>query len=69
MDKPQSVRQILTSGEAIPPCYKDHPLKNNRGGYRDLHIEPDGILIYKVPGDTVILQAATGTHTLCKNKW
>lgn len=62
MEKLQNVLQILTSGEPIPSGYKDHPLKNNWTGYRDLHIEPGWILIYKILGDTVILLAATGTH-------
>ena len=62
MNKLKAVLQILATGEPIPPRYKDHPLKNNWAGYRDLHIEPDWILIYKIVGDTVVLLAATGTH-------
>jgi mRNA interferase YafQ len=31
-------------------------------GYRDLHIEPDWLLIYRVKGDELQL-ARTGTHS------
>ena len=62
MNKLNAVLQILATGEPIPPRYKDHPLKNNWTGFRDLHIEPDWILIYKIVGDTVVFLAATRTH-------
>ena len=62
MNKLKAVLQILATGEPIPPRYKDHPLQSNWKGYRDLHIEPDWILIYKIVDDTVVLLAATGTH-------
>lgn len=48
MNKLKAVLQILATGESIPPRYKDHPLQSNWKGYRDLHIEPDWILIYKL---------------------
>ena len=63
MQKMQDVLLILASGETIPEKYKDHPLKSNWKGYRDIHIEPDWILIYKLEGNNIILLAATGTHS------
>ncbi len=63
MQKMQDVLLILASGEEIPERYKDHPLKSNWKGYRDIHIEPNWILIYKLEKDEVILLAATGTHS------
>lgn len=62
MQKMQYILSILALGETIPERYKDHPLKSNWKGYRDIHIEPDWILIYKLEG-AVILLAATGTHS------
>jgi mRNA interferase YafQ len=41
---------------------KDHPLHGNWHGYRDCHIEPDWILIYRLDPDLLTL-AATGTHS------
>jgi mRNA interferase YafQ len=39
----------------------DHPLKGDWRGYRDLHIEPDWLLIYRIDGDTVRFER-TGRH-------
>ena len=63
LNKLEKVLEILKSEESIPPQYKDHPLKNNWLGYRNLHIEPDWVLIYKIQNDEIILLAATGTHS------
>ena len=37
------------SGEKLAPKSKDHQLTGEFEGYRDCHIEPDWILIYKKP--------------------
>ena len=39
----------------------DHPLSGEWNEYRDLHIEPDRLLLYRIDGDTLKL-ARTGTH-------
>lgn len=62
MDKLRRVLKILEAGSIIPPEYKDHPLKSNWKGYRDLHIEPDWVLVYKEEGDTVVVLVTTGSH-------
>jgi mRNA interferase YafQ len=63
MCKLQTVLEILQSGESIPAEYKDHPLSGNQKGFRDLHIEPDWVLIYKEVGDIIVVLAATGSHS------
>jgi mRNA interferase YafQ len=55
--------EILQSGESIPAEYKAHPLSGNQKGFRDLHIEPDWVLIYKEIGDIIVVLAATGSHS------
>lgn len=62
MEKLHTVLKILESGEPIPSQYRDHPLSNNWKGYRDLHIEPDWVLIYKEIGNTVVVVVTTGSH-------
>jgi mRNA interferase YafQ len=52
---------LLIAGEDLPASYRDHPLKGNWKDYRDAHIEPDRILIYRVAGDELHL-ARTGSH-------
>jgi len=52
---------LLIEERQLPPTYRDHPLKGDWSGYRDAHIEPDWLLIYRVQGDELQL-ARTGTH-------
>lgn len=46
----------------LPAVYKDHPLQGDHKGYRDAHIEPDWLLIYKI-SDTKLRFERTGTHS------
>ena len=52
---------LLIGRQTLPSTYRDHPLKGNWNGYRDAHIEPDWLLIYRVAGDELLL-ARTGYH-------
>ncbi|HAF2407410.1 TPA: type II toxin-antitoxin system YafQ family toxin [Salmonella enterica] len=45
----------------LPKIYQDHPLQGNFKGYRDAHIEPDWLLIYKITDDVLRFER-TGTH-------
>jgi mRNA interferase YafQ len=53
---------LLIAEQALPANYKDHPLKGDWKGYRDAHVEPDWLLIYRVSGDELQL-ARTGSHS------
>ena len=57
----RTVLRLLITGGPIPATYKDHPLKGNWKHYRDLHIEPDWLLIYKMD-DAHVWLVQTGTH-------
>jgi len=59
--KLRAVLLILLEQHSIPEKYRDHPLRGNWLGFRDLHIEPDWLLIYRVRGSELEL-ARTGTH-------
>lgn len=39
----------------MPARYKSHPLAGDWLHYRDCHIEPDWLLIYKIHGDDLHL--------------
>jgi mRNA interferase YafQ len=44
--------------------YHDHPLSGNWVSHRELHIEPDWLLIYKlVPEEKLVVFVRTGTHS------
>lgn len=45
----------------LPPKNKDHNLSGNYAGYRECHIEPDWLLIYKQTDNELRLNR-TGTH-------
>jgi mRNA interferase YafQ len=51
----------LIAEQPLSPQYKDHPLKNNWSGYRDAHIEPDWLVIYRIDADGIRFER-TGTH-------
>jgi mRNA interferase YafQ len=53
---------LLIDGEPLPPVYLDHPLKGGWRGFRDAHIEPDWLLIYKLAGEVVRFER-TGRHS------
>ena len=62
----QKVLALLAAEKALPPQYKDHPLKNSREykGMRECHIEPDWLLIYKIQNELLFLKLIrTGTHS------
>ncbi len=46
----------------LPVKNKDHNLSGSYSGYRECHIEPDWLLIYKQTDDELRLDR-TGTHT------
>ncbi|TQL14606.1 YafQ family addiction module toxin component/addiction module RelE/StbE family toxin [Zymomonas mobilis] len=46
----------------LPIFYLDHPLRGKRRSFRDVHIEPDWLLIYKKDSQEVRFER-TGRHT------
>jgi mRNA interferase YafQ len=61
MGKLTTVLDLLLREQPLPPACHDHPLKGDWSGFRDLHIEPDWLLLYRVDGKELQL-ARTGTH-------
>lgn len=54
----------LANGEQLSEKNRDHPLSNNWSGYRECHIQPDWLLVYKIQEDKLILSLTrTGTHS------
>ena len=55
---------LLASGKKLAPSYKDHALKGEYAGYRDCHIKPDLVLIYRIFDDILELYLAdVGSHS------
>ena len=45
----------LIKQEPLSARYLDHPLRGIWKGYREAHIEPDWLLIYRAEGDDLLL--------------
>ena len=61
LTKLRAIIELLAARQPLPHELKGHPLKGNWKDYRDLHIEPDWLLIYKVD-DANLWLVRTGTH-------
>ena len=62
MVKLKTVVTLLAEQQDLPLEYRDHALRGDWVGFRDLHIEPDWLLLYRIAGNEVQL-ARTGTHS------
>lgn len=54
----------LANGEALAEKHRDHNLTGNWSGFRECHVLPDWLLIYRVENDVLVLTLTrTGTHS------
>ena len=56
------VVKLLVNDQVLPAKYRDHNLVGNWKNYRECHIKPDWLLIYKQYDDKLLL-ARTGSHS------
>lgn len=59
--KLKTLLELLVTQQPLPLTYRDHPLRGDYVGYRECHLEPDWLLIYRLEGEYLIL-ARTGRH-------
>lgn len=58
------VVKTLATGGTLDPKYKDHPLIGDYVDFRECHIKPDWLLIYRIDDDELELYLfRTGTHS------
>jgi mRNA interferase YafQ len=62
MEALKDVVAILAIPEPLKEKNNDHTLSGNYAGYRECHIAPDWLLIYRYNGEYLEL-ARTGTHS------
>ena len=58
----QTVVITLANQEPLEERFRDHELTGNWRGYRECHVNPDWLLIYKVDGQELKL-ARVGSHS------
>jgi mRNA interferase YafQ len=61
LSKLRDVLLLLIEEKPLPQYLKDHSLTGNWKHHRDLHIEPDWLLIYKIEGND-LYPVRTGSH-------
>ena len=61
LSKLRAVLASLIRQEPLTARYLDHPLRGIWKGYREAHIEPDWLLVYRVTGNELRL-VRTGSH-------
>jgi mRNA interferase YafQ len=54
---------LLLDDQPLPERNRDHALSGNWTGYRECHIKPDLLLIYKKPSPKVLRLARLGSHS------
>lgn len=57
-----SVLGPLISDAVLPASNLDHALSGDRAGYRERHVKPDLLLIYRRVGDDILRLAWLGSH-------
>lgn len=58
------VVNMIANNEVLPPKYKDHALIGDYANFRECHIKPDWLLVYRVEQDELYLfLSRTGTHS------
>ena len=59
-----NVVTMLANGETLDPKYKDHPLIGDYEDFRECHVKPDWLLIYRIDDEELELYLfRTGTHS------
>ena len=57
------VLTILAKDEPLEPRHRDHDLSGDWAGYRECHVKPDLLLIYKKPDASTLRLARLGSHS------
>ena len=64
LDLLENVVDTLARGEKLTEKFRDHELIGNYAGFRECHIQPDWLLVYRIENSELILfLSRTGTHS------
>ena len=64
LDELNAIVEQLAAGQTLPERSRDHALTGDYIGFRECHIRPDWLLVYRVDGDALeLFLFRTGTHT------
>ena len=64
LKKITAVINLLCAQQPLPPALHDHALSGDYAGYRDCHVEPDLVLIYRIVHDQLqLICFRLGSHS------
>ena len=64
LNKLQEIISQIQKELPLSPKLRDHPLTGNWKGHRELHIDSDWLLIYKInPIKNILIFVRTGSHS------
>ena len=64
MEHLRDVVNILANEQKLDDKYRDHGLSGRYNGFRECHVEPDWLLIYRISQDRLeLFLFRTGTHS------
>jgi len=64
MNKLKKVINLLCENKTLPVRNKDHFLSGTWANYRECHIEPDWLLIYRINTDDLLIEMIRlGSHS------
>ena len=64
LDELNAIVNQLAAGQTLPERNRDHALTGDYIDFRECHIRPDWLLVYRVDGDALeLFLFRTGTHT------
>jgi mRNA interferase YafQ len=58
-----SVLTALANDQPFQPRHRDHDLSGDWAGYRECHVKPDLLLIYRKPDASTLRLARLGSHS------
>jgi mRNA interferase YafQ len=58
-----AVIALLATDTPLPEKYIDHPLRGEWKDFRDCHVKPDLVLIYRKSGSDVLQLVRLGSHS------
>jgi mRNA interferase YafQ len=62
-DELTPVLKALANDQLLKPRYRDHDLSGDWAGYRECHVKPDLLLIYRKSGSDTLRLARLGSHS------
>ena len=64
LDKLENVVSLLANEEKLPANFRDHSLTGDYSSFRECHIEPDWLLVYRIESaELELFLFRTGTHS------